>query len=532
MNIPDRLIGWAGENTVWKSGRLNWRTTGRQVDPSSAIKRYPEYVAICQSADDFINMGVFFESLIAAMPRVEKSEYTTLFPTVETKTELIYQALEVHGLKLTSRGDSGRRGDIDGGDDVRSDDLENIILKHRDDYEEDTPIGDNGRPIRTSWTTEVIRRELRVLTANVFNQNKRELRTTLTHAPEMATYTHDYLSWYFGVDGARVVKEDQRLAVEMFKHWLWQTKRYLYGQKVPAPIMLNILGEQETGKTLFVRRLSLPFDGFDTDAKLYHALDDRESERWMQNYIIRFDELAVGGDHAEFARSAAGFKALLTMETINYRVMRETKHHRAARTFSPIATSNKPLADVLYDPTGMRRFYEIVSTLPKCVAPWQGILAMEPVALWQGIDENLPLGYVYQGSEMFPALQVAQAAFKRMDLVELTLKNKETGYIPIYSESVAGDHFVAIYRDVGTTAKREELEKLAGVDLIPPYKIRGEITQWMEDEKMRDSVRFLPNNDHFISALKHHGVMMIAIAGHEYVVCQKDEYSTSARIGV
>ena len=528
MNIPDRLVDWATEKLLWKNCRLNWGTTGRAVDPASALKRHPEYAAYCREAGDFVAMSDFFEALLLAMPKNDDLEYSTVFPNVETKTDLILQALEVHGLKLSPRGDSAKRDD--GGDVVRFDDLETIVLKHRDDYEEDTPRSESGRPIRPAWSTEVMKRELRVLLVNYHTQGRNALRNTLTYQPEMANYSSDYLAWYFGDNGARVAQEAQPLAVAMFKHWMWQTKRYLYGMKVPAPIMLNILGEQETGKTLFVRRLSLPFDGFDTDAKLYHALDDRESERWIQNYIIRFDELAVGGDHAEFARSAAGFKALLTMETINYRVMRETKHHRAARTFSPIATSNKPLADVLYDPTGMRRFYEITSLLPKCVAPWEGILSMDPVALWQGIDENLPTGYVYQGSDMFPALQAAQAAFKRMDLVELALNHKEHGYIPVYTDSAEGSAFVEIFRTVGSSTKKDELENLAGVELVPPYKVRGEITQWMEEEKMRDSVRFLPNNDHFVSALKGHGVLMVFTAGHEYVVCKVDEYS--AKVGV
>jgi hypothetical protein len=54
-------------------------------------------------------------------------------------------------------------------------------------------------------------------------------------------------------------------------------------------------------------------------------------------------------------------------------------------------TSNKPVAEILYDTTGMRRYYEVAC---QDKMDWETINSINYLAIWQGVDENKPDGYL------------------------------------------------------------------------------------------------------------------------------------------
>ena len=211
--------------------------------------------------------------------------------------------------------------------------------------------------------------------------------------------------------------ESFELFATMMKHWAWQVKRKLMGQKVVHHIWLNFYGAAGTGKTTFIKKLCSPMEDVTSTTTISKIFDDtREIKRLTENLVLIFDELALNVDSEESGKLNADQKAILksiiTGEFIDARVYGTQNQAKKVITFSCISSANNHLYDIIYDDTTMRRFFEFHCTAEK-VTDFTFInnTLDNAVYFWLGVDENLDRGYFNPDASIWDEVAKIQASY-------------------------------------------------------------------------------------------------------------------------
>lgn len=119
--------------------------------------------------------------------------------------------------------------------------------------------------------------------------------------------------------------------------------------------MLVISGpKQGTGKSTALRRLVEPLAELVIDVSAKTFSDEREAEVMATHAVGILDEMARVN-----TTEAADIKRVITQPTVSYRKMRENGRVTARRLMSFAGTANEPLALLVNDTTGARRFHEL-----------------------------------------------------------------------------------------------------------------------------------------------------------------------------
>lgn len=202
--------------------------------------------------------------------------------------------------------------------------------------------------------------------------------------------------------------------VQVVKHFIWQVKRKLHEMPVDHHLMPILVREptadskaQGGGKSTAVARLLSPISETVVNVSdLREAVDPRGFRRFTRAFGAVIDEMARG----ETANTDA-LKWLLTNETLSWRVLGTNKdaHGRNRATF--IGTANKCLPDLIYDTTGVRRFYQLdcLETLE-----WKTINELDYLAMWRSVDEQSTAPILSVKAE----LDARQAAWTPKDALE------------------------------------------------------------------------------------------------------------------
>lgn len=170
------------------------------------------------------------------------------------------------------------------------------------------------------------------------------------------------------------------------KHLLWQIKRKMFGKKVSEHMMVIFRGRQGAGKTEAVRALFMPIKSWFKNASLREVTDDRWRHFLKDAYVIFCDEL----QHAEYA-SVDALKNILSAEALDSRRLGTNNYDNLVQNATFLGASNKPLPELIRDPTGMRRFFEI-TTLDKM--DWETINSVDPLRIWRSVDEHRNEPYI------------------------------------------------------------------------------------------------------------------------------------------
>lgn len=174
--------------------------------------------------------------------------------------------------------------------------------------------------------------------------------------------------------------------VAVIAHWCWMVKTKAENKNTVYEIMPVLFGPQGSGKTTAINHLIAPLKNFQLDLQLDKIGDERYSDGLSKNLIVFFDELS-GANKTEMNC----LKRIISTHTISYRKMYSHSVSSVKQACSFIGCTNRNTFEVLWDPTGARRFWEI-QTLPKVA--WEKINEIDYEALWKGIDENLLEGYM------------------------------------------------------------------------------------------------------------------------------------------
>jgi hypothetical protein len=186
--------------------------------------------------------------------------------------------------------------------------------------------------------------------------------------------------WVAWTDHYFVEPDFARAAVEKF---IWSVKRFICGLPILQKHMLVLHGDQNTGKSEFLRMLLNAIREIAAETNLQDVLDPRQMDL-PQYYALNLDELMFA-DRADIA----ALKSFVTGADSARRPMRTNVSQKIDYRATLVATSNKSLDKLIFDSTGMRRFNEVGVKKRKEIEPfWDDIVAFDLQGLWQIVDEN------------------------------------------------------------------------------------------------------------------------------------------------
>ena len=186
-----------------------------------------------------------------------------------------------------------------------------------------------------------------------------------------------------------LIGKDDEIVEAVLKHFVWQSKRKMFGLEVYDHLMPILYGStQRQGKSSAVRKFLSPINGLWCNAKLCDISDERKAKMFSNNFGAFFDEMQ-GASKLDMEC----IKERITSEFISFRALFTNVVSQLKNNSTPIGVANKPLALILRDSTGMRRFFEIEIS-KRC--DWDAMNKIDFLALWQDIDEKQDIPYIEQ----------------------------------------------------------------------------------------------------------------------------------------
>jgi len=181
--------------------------------------------------------------------------------------------------------------------------------------------------------------------------------------------------------------EEQGQVVAVFAQFIWAIKRRMTNQTTFDQIMPIIYGKQKAGKSLCIKYLMKPLGTLKQDCKLSETVDSRHQMSFGRTYAVVIDEMS-GAQKTDID----ALKQLITADEIDIRKLHGNKVFKIKQNVSLIGTTNRQVAELIYDPTGARRFYQINSS--DKIDPQEIITSIDYVGIWQGVNENKATGYL------------------------------------------------------------------------------------------------------------------------------------------
>jgi predicted P-loop ATPase len=152
---------------------------------------------------------------------------------------------------------------------------------------------------------------------------------------------------------------------------------------VDRHLMPVLCGAQGAGKSTAVRLLLGPVNmRVDEAADLKMLEDERQLPRLAENLVVFFDEMSKAT-----STDVDALKNRITAPTVKWRVLGTNTHNVRDQLATFIGASNNFVRDLIHDPSGMRRFYEL-NCQPKL--DWVVLNSIDYAALWLSVDHTRP----------------------------------------------------------------------------------------------------------------------------------------------
>ncbi|MFE1597516.1 VapE domain-containing protein [Methylobacterium sp. ID0610] len=176
-----------------------------------------------------------------------------------------------------------------------------------------------------------------------------------------------------------VVSEDcpANFVVAVLKKFMHQVKRKIRGLKVKDHLMPVITGTQGKGKTTFVRAMLAAIEELVLGVDFKMIEDERNIDIW-KSYILFIDEMGYASK-----ANVDTVKNAITSEVLTRRPMRTNTQVTIKQNATFIGCSNKELAQLIKDPTGIRRF---VALLFSNEPDWEFMNQIDWLLLWRCVD--------------------------------------------------------------------------------------------------------------------------------------------------
>lgn len=136
----------------------------------------------------------------------------------------------------------------------------------------------------------------------------------------------------------------------VLQKFMHQVKTKMAGREVGHHLMPVFLGPQGSGKTTFIHKMISPLSELSRDADFKMIADERHISLW-KSYVLFIDEMG----HADKADMEI-VKHVVTAHVLDRRPMRTTDVVSIRQCATFIGASNKTIAELIRDDSGMRRF--------------------------------------------------------------------------------------------------------------------------------------------------------------------------------
>lgn len=205
-------------------------------------------------------------------------------------------------------------------------------------------------------------------------------------------------------------------------HILRNVKLKLLGREAADHKALILFQLQRSGKSTAIMRLLSPLQELVySETSLKKMTDERGLRRFGKYAAIVWDEMA-GARGRDVDEHIDTLKTLVTSPEVTYRPMATNTDVSLVNTATLFGSTNRPVADIIKDPTGNRRFWQI-TTLPHC--DWEAINSVDYHKLWSaiGIRDRSPL----QDVKMDEQVMARHTATRYKDSVEQWVDSGEWG---------------------------------------------------------------------------------------------------------
>lgn len=416
-------LDFLDERYTVSRGVVKNKSTNRQASPAVVSQALMDAFGSCSRDTAQEAITAFINEASAAANRARDN-----FTAYQTPIDFINHVFTDCGFVMDNTGDNIKIVDQASGATLQSSRqfLETQIAKYMYAYNKSIPRID-GTPVAQSFLKD----ELMVEVDSYIEMKKIEtivnMREDLKFNPKVPIdkIIDDTLDMM-------MAKGDKEVNRTVFKHWLWALKRHIYNLPVKSELWLALYGGQNIGKNYFVNKvLAEPLKGRSVDTELQIVSNmTQEVGKFKNNFLINFDELAKGGGQTSDSNTKvdanfiAMLKAILTRDKIHYRIYHSQDQGILDKTFSCMSTANLHIYDVIDDPTGMRRFFEIELDHPDNT--WFNKemidkLIRNNTLFYQGIDENNTEGYLLPQTEVWDKVVKIQSTYKGKSSVDYWL---------------------------------------------------------------------------------------------------------------
>jgi hypothetical protein len=172
--------------------------------------------------------------------------------------------------------------------------------------------------------------------------------------------------------------------IAVLKKFVWQVKRKIRNSAnmvlpVTNHLMPVILGPQGKGKSTFVNKFIAPLKELSLEVNFKAIEDDRNIDIW-NSFILFLDEMGYASK-----ADVDTIKNAITANTLTRRPMRSNSKVTVSQNATFIGCSNKVLAQLIKDPTGIRRFVGLQFSNNPC---WTTMNEIDYRMLWLSVDPN------------------------------------------------------------------------------------------------------------------------------------------------
>jgi len=279
--------------------------------------------------------------------------------------------------------------------------LNMIYLKYSDDYVKLTKICNNpaeGAP-KTKSPGKIEKERFREF-LDVFEYEEKEkaiqkLRSELIHDKESTESGLKELTKFT----KNLTGTENELDIAALYHFIWQTKRKIFGKNVEWHLMPIIYSpDQGKGKSKNVERISLIVDypekkesnilfPFSSIVNCHQMTDERSYRNYRDSFVCFNDEFSKMKEE-----NYSEVKKIISSSTVQYRPMRTNDTIKITQNSTFIGTCNQPINQVVFDHSGVRRFYQINAkskmTINEAAEQRNVAENIDYTLIWKSIDEN------------------------------------------------------------------------------------------------------------------------------------------------
>lgn len=236
---------------------------------------------------------------------------------------------------------------------------------------------------------------------------KSELRELLAHDPLVDPEYDLITDWTDAVRNPQSPTREVDIAV--VKHMIWQVKRRFYGKRADPILCLFLHGVQNCGKSTALRMLFEPIARYTFEADINNAIDNRWNFLAQSYFVLNVEEL--------LGMAKADIEKLKSFVTKDKQVTRILGGHNTAITqqnLSIFGSTNRGIASLIGDETGMRRWYQIIGPLNTGERMNFALLnQLDFVDMWRSIDENMEKSPLFSDLALTAQLFALQESWRK-----------------------------------------------------------------------------------------------------------------------